>query len=108
LRRQLKVSNRQYAGRWIEHLVEPQEVDGNGRIVFGNLGLLWDLAHLLAQINPDGAVDNGDEQNNPRALFTNAASQAEDDQALVFGNDADGICQNHQRDQNECANCAQK
>jgi hypothetical protein len=54
-----------------------------------------DLAYLFAQVNPYRAVNERDEQYKTGAFVSNAASKAEDDQALVFRHNLDRVRQEH-------------
>jgi hypothetical protein len=57
---------------------------------------------LLAQIGFDWPVNDRDEQNQARSFGSDAATQAEDHQALVLVDDADGVEQeNHHHHDNE-------
>ena len=51
------------------------------------------FTHLLAQIHLDSPINNRDQQHNARSLVADAASQAEDHQALVFLDDANSAGQ---------------
>ena len=50
-----------------------------------------DFTDLLAQVHFDGAVDPRDEQHQAGTFRPDAAAQAEDHQALVLIDNADGI-----------------
>jgi hypothetical protein len=98
-RRLFKVADRNYAGRWIEDFKVPQEVNRNRSVVFGDRDLMRHFTDLLAQIHRASpatrtyrTVKERDQPNDPRThRLGKHASQAEDHQTLVLGNDLNGI-----------------
>ena len=85
----LKVANLQNGFSGVEHLVIPEEVDGDRSVILCNGSLMRHFTHLLAQIDHAGLVDDGEEQDKTGALLAHHAAEAEHDQTLILGDDAD-------------------
>src|SRR6266545_3348040 len=94
-----EVADREHALLRIDHLVEHDEVDGDGRVVLGDGGLVRDLQVLLPKIHPHRPVHDGNQEHEPGALHTDVSAQAEHDQALVLPDDPDGLRQHEDHDQ---------
>ena len=87
----LEVSNLQHGFGRVKHLVIPNEIYRDAGIIFGNSSLVWDLAHLFAQVHFDGAVHNRDQEDQTRSLLPDTTTQTKHDQTLVLGHNANGL-----------------
>ncbi len=101
---QFKVTHLQNRFRRVDDLVIPDEIDLNTSIVFRDGRLVGNFTHLFAQINPNGTVQNRDEQNNPWPFGSvKNAPQSEHDQTLVLRHNPNGIRQEDQQQDDDKA-----
>jgi hypothetical protein len=72
-------------------------IDGGGHVVAGHHLLLRDVNGDHAQVHLDHAVHDRDEDNEARPFGAEQFAKPENDAALVFAQDADGLRQDNRR-----------